>query len=233
MTARSALGYVPRMTRAERTRRRHAPAHLGAAGLRAVAFTALLVALAGGALWWQANRHPPAIDEPEAPREAMVLKDGRLHLTNATTPFTGQVTERYPDGVLRSRSRVRDGRPHGESRGWYPNGQLQVLEHFEDGVSHGLRLKWHDNGQKQSEAPVVHGVIEGTFRRWHPDASLAEEIPMKAGKPDGWAKAFHPDGSLKAEALMNSGQVVTQRFFNPPDPGQSPGDRPPLKRAGD
>lgn len=210
------------MTRGKSGPGKHDQACQGSARLRAMAFAAFLLAMVGGTLWWHLSRRPRTIEEPEVSREVLVLKDGRLFLTNATAPFTGHATERYPDGVLRSRSRLQDGKPHGESRGWYPNGQLQVLEHFEEGVSHGLRLKWHDNGQKQSEATIVHGVVEGVFRRWNPDASLAEEIPMKNGQPDGWAKAFHPDGSLKAEALMNSGQVVTQRFFNPASPAGTP-----------
>lgn len=187
---------------------------LGAAGVRGLAWLGLALLLAGGGAWWWRTRQSGAVDGPEVSRESLVLKEERLYLTNAPTPFTGIVVERYPDGVVRSRSGVKDGKLQGESRGWYPNGQLQVLEHFEVGVSHGVRTKWHENGERQSEAQIVRGVIEGVFRRWHPEGGLAEEIPMKAGQPDGLAKSFNPDGSPKAEAVLNAGQVVTQRFFN-------------------
>jgi antitoxin component YwqK of YwqJK toxin-antitoxin module len=184
------------------------------ASLRAMAWMGLAVLLAGAGAWWWKTRQGGAVEGPEVARDALILKDERLYMTNATAPFNGVVVERYPDGVVRSRSGVREGKLQGESRGWYPNGQLQVLEHFEAGISHGLRTKWHENGERQSEASIVQGVIEGVFRRWHPEGGLAEEIPMKAGQPDGLAKSFNPDGSPKAEAVLKSGQVVTQRFFN-------------------
>ena len=186
----------------------------GAMRMRFLAWLGLALLLAGGGAWWWKTRQSGVVEGPEVSRESLVLKDERLYLTNAPTPFTGIVLERYPDGVVRSRSGVKEGKLQGESRGWYPNGQLQVLEHFEAGVSHGVRTKWHENGERQSEAQIVRGVIEGVFRRWHPEGGLAEEIPMKAGQPDGLAKSFNPDGSPKAEAVLNAGQVVTQRFFN-------------------
>jgi len=184
-----------------------------------------LILVAGLAWWWRVGKGKPA-ELPEVARDALVLRDGRLYPTNSATPFEGVVVERYPDGVVRSRSDVRGGRLNGESRGWYPSGQIQVLEHFEDGVSHGTRTKWHENGERQSEANIAKGVIEGVFRRWHPEGGLAEEIPMKEGQPDGLAKSFEIDGSPKAEALMKGGQVVTQKFFKATKPSAPLTTRP-------
>ena len=159
---------------------------------------------------------PPAAppQNVEARRDSLKLRDGLLYRPGETQPFTGSMTEYYPDGTLQSRSVVCNGLLHGVSEGWYTNGQRQVLEHFVAGVAHGPRTKWRPDGQKLSEAEVVDGRLEGMFRRWHENGALAEEIPMKAGEPDGVARAFNPDGSLKAEARLQAGQVLAQRFAN-------------------
>lgn len=182
------------------------------AGLRVLGGLGLFALFIGLAWWAFRPAPPPRI--VEARRDTLTLRDGLLYRPGEAQPFTGSMTEYYPDGALQSRSAVSNGLLHGVSEGWHPNGQRQVLEHFVAGVAHGSRTKWRPDGQKLSEAEVVEGRLEGMFRRWHENGALAEEIPMKAGEPDGVARAFHPDGSLKAEARLQAGQVLAQRFAN-------------------
>ncbi len=150
----------------------------------------------------------------EVPREALVLRAGQLYLTNAAAPFTGQLIERYPEGGLRARSAIRNGRLEGKSEGWFTNSQPQVVEYFVAGVSHGPRTKWYPNGNKQSEAAIVAGKLQGVFRRWHPDGGLAEEISMNDGQPDGVSRSYYPSGYLKAQAQLQKGQVVKQESWS-------------------
>ena len=150
----------------------------------------------------------------EVPREALVLREGQLYLTNAAAPFTGQLIERYPEGGLRARSAIRNGRLEGKSEGWFTNSQPQVVEYFVAGVSHGPRTKWYPNGNKQSEAAIVAGKLQGVFRRWHPDGGLAEEISMNDGQPDGVSRSYYPSGYLKAQAQLQKGQVVKQESWS-------------------
>lgn len=164
---------------------------------------AILLALRPG------GRPAPA----EVDRAELTLIDGRLHGKGESVPFTGFMIERYPDGLLQSRTSVSNGLLEGLSEGWYTNGQRQVLEHFQAGVSHGQRVKWYANGVKLSEANIVQGKIEGVFRRWHDNGVLAEEIPMKAGQPDGLSRAYYSNGRLKAEARLRAGQVLEQKFW--------------------
>lgn len=151
---------------------------------------------------------------PEVDRADLTLVDGRLHRHGESAPFTGSMIERYPNGLLQSRTSVSNGLLQGLSEGWYTNGQRQVLEHFQAGVSHGQRVKWYPTGVKLSEANIVQGKIEGVFRRWHDNGVLAQEIAMKQGQPDGPSRAYYPNGRLKAEARLSAGEVVEQRFWD-------------------
>lgn len=189
-----------------------------------------LLILALFVLAWFLRSRPQPAPAVEVERAALVLREGRLHVTNATVPFTGFVIEHYPGGALQSRSAVSNGRLEGLSEGWYTNGQVQVREHFVAGVSHGLRTKWHDNGQKQSEAPITEGKLNGMFRRWYPDGGLAEEIPMNEGQPDGVSMAYHPGGFLKARVVLRKGEVLEKKYWDEKDrmpaPSASGGDAP-------
>lgn len=186
---------------------------------------AIAVLLAAGALAITSvlllKRGTPSATVVEIRRDQLVLRDGLLCSTNSASPFTGIVTEVYPDGLPMSRSVVVAGKLDGLSEGWHTNGVRQVEEHFVAGVSHGPRTKWHPNGQKASEATVVSGHIEGLFRRWHDNGQLAEEITLRADQPQGPARAYYPSGFLKASAVMNDGKAEQQKFW---DDGQQRGE---------
>ena len=160
-----------------------------------------------------ALRTPPGIIIEEVRREALILRDGRLYRAGETAPFSGVMTEYYPDGILQSRSRISQGLLEGLSEGWHTNGHIQIQERFMAGISHGQRTKWHANGIKLSEATIVQGKMEGLYRRWNEGGSLVEEIPMKAGQPEGVAKSFFPSGFVKAEAMLRDGRLMEQHFW--------------------
>lgn len=180
----------------------------------------LVLGLLAAGAWWFLESRPPAPNRAEAALTDLVRSDGRLFLRGTTNaPFTGWMTEHYPEGAVKSRSQVVDGLLHGVSEGWRTNGQLQVREHFVGGVAEGPVTKWHPDGTRLSEGLARAGRLEGTFRRWHPNGVLAEEVTLRAGQPDGLSRAWFPSGHLKAEVELEQGRVVRQQFW--PD-GQQP-----------
>ena len=169
-------------------------------------------ALLVGVLALPSRRRPPTV--PEVDRSQLTLREGRLVGLGEAKPFTGVLTERYPNSGWKSRSPVSNGLLEGLSEGWFTNAMKQVEEHFQAGVSHGTRIKWHPNGKKLSEVLIVHGQLEGFFRRWHENGALAEEIPMKQGQADGVSRAYFPSGCLKAEARLREGKVLEHHYWN-------------------
>lgn len=159
--------------------------------------------------------HPRAVlVEPTLELAEVLRVDGRLvRLTATNEVFTGWITERHPDGNLKSRSRVENGLLQGPSEGWYANGQIQVREHFATGIAEGLRVKWHANGATQSVATLVQGKVQGRFLRWHENGALSEEVRMEAGRADGLSRAYYASGFVKAEVRLKAGQVLEQRFW--------------------
>src|SRR5215813_9609592 len=177
---------------------------------------ALLVALALatlsgiGLLAWRPVRTKPDPPPPEVLRRDLELHDGRWYRAGGTNPYTGWMTDEYPDGTPLFRSAVSNGMLNGLSQGWYTNGQIQIQEFFQNNLSHGLRQKWYANGRLMSEATIVEGKLEGTFRRWHETGHLAEQMDMKNDKPDGLARAFYPSGFLQFETRVREGVVLAR-----------------------
>ena len=177
-------------------------------GISAAVFAVLLL----GAIVLS-RRTPPKSSLREVPARELTLRDGRSYWKDEGAPFTGIISETYPDGRPKSRTVLSNGVLQGVSEGWYTNGVLQVREHFVEGVSHGLREKWFDNGVKTSEATIKEGKIEGTFKRWHENGKLSEEVEMRGGNPNGTSVAYYPSGSLKARARLENGKVIEQKFW--------------------
>ena len=173
-----------------------------------VAAAALVILLT--LVYQRAHRPLPPI---EVAGSKLVLRDGKLFLTNGNSAFTGLMIERFTNGLLKSRTGVVDGRLQGVSEGWHANGQLQVVEHFAAGVSDGLRIKFYPSGQKQSEGRIVAGQFDGAYRRWHTNGQLAEQIEFRRGRPEGESLAYFKTGHLKTRATLRSGAVVEHRSW--------------------
>ena len=186
----------------------------------------LALAAIGGLIGFQVFRlrSPKPSPVPEASAGQLVLRQGRMYRRNQSEPFTGALVERYPNGTLKSRSRLVAGFMDGISEGWYTNGQMEVREHFQAGVSHGLRTKWYEQGKLLSETTIREGEHDGTFRRWHENGQLAEAVEMKQGHPEGVSSAYYPSGHLKARAQIQNGQLVEQKFWKD-------GELPPASAA--
>lgn len=174
--------------------------------------TGLLVLLAVAAVvLWPRRAAEPAL--PEVTRAELVERDSRLHRTDEAQPFSGWLVERYPDGRLRSRSRLTEGRLTGVSEGWYPDGTLEIREYYVDGMCEGLRTRWHTNGVVMSQTRFVAGKPDGVFRRWHPNGVLAEQIEFRDGREHGTSLALYPSGHLRASARVAEGELVDNEFW--------------------
>jgi hypothetical protein len=156
--------------------------------LRWLVPAALAVALA--CAYWVTRSGPAEPAGPEVTQEALHATPDGLRMHGAETLFTGFMLTHYPDGSLRSRSQVVDGRLHGVSEGWYPDGQIETRESFVRGVSHGVRLRWHANG------------------------CVAQIIHLRDGQPHGLSAAYFPNGDLQARVEMENGKPVHREFWN-------------------
>ncbi|MBC8011163.1 MAG: hypothetical protein H7067_13825 [Burkholderiales bacterium] len=156
---------------------------------------------------------PPSVSIPAPPaptaalaahevlRDALVLRDARLHLVATDALFTGTLVERYTSTAIRARIDIREGLAHGLSLGWYDTGEPEVRETFVAGRSHGLRTRWYKNGQRRSEAEIREGRLNGPYREWHENGRLAVEMTLAADVPAGPVRRWTATGHSMPDHL--------------------------------
>lgn len=150
---------------------------------------------------------------PTVHRQHLEDREGQWFQTGDLRAFTGWMVDTYPDGAVRLRSSLVDGRLHGISEGWSTNGVRELRESFKLGLADGVRTTWYPNGHQRSEGTLVAGLQQGEFRQWHDTGGLAARIKFKNGQPHGLSQAWYPSGCLQAEALMTQGHVAVRHFY--------------------
>ena len=136
----------------------------------------------------------PLLAPGEVLRDALELRDGRLHRIDTGERFTGTLVERYSSTAIRARIEIRDGLAHGLSLGWYDTGEAEVRENFVAGRSHGLRTRWFKSGQRRSEAEIQDGRLHGYFCEWHENGTLAVDMTLLADRPVGAVRRWDAEG---------------------------------------
>jgi hypothetical protein len=92
-------------------------------------------------------------------------------------PFTGVVTEHWPDGRLRAEETYLLGRKEGKSREWNHAGQLIEEESLKNGVADGISRTWHENGRLAHERICEHGARLASTS-WDADGTVVDEFKI-------------------------------------------------------
>jgi antitoxin component YwqK of YwqJK toxin-antitoxin module len=86
-------------------------------------------------------------------------------------PFTGEIVETTPAGVVVTEFSVVAGLQHGSSRTWYGDGTLKTESTVERGVAVGTARLWHPNGQLAEERDFDERGHNVARRRWTADGT--------------------------------------------------------------
>lgn len=93
-------------------------------------------------------------EPPPVPYGRLDWKDEMFYLDGQ--PFTGVAEDKHPNGQLRSRYPIEQGRIHGVVREWWDNGQPSTETHFEHGLRHGSNRYWNREGRLLKEQVYDH-----------------------------------------------------------------------------
>lgn len=107
--------------------------------------------------------------------QAVTQKNGRLYREDILDePFTGSVTEEFPDGSISLQTSYYKGLPHGQQVRNFPNGQKALEANFDQGVLVGVKSRWWPNGLIREEAYWSEGKYIGR-RLWDRTGRLVKE----------------------------------------------------------
>lgn len=157
-----------------------------------------------------------AQDAPRVLETAALVERGGLVLEGATEqPFTGTVIARHPDGRLRQRYAVLDGRADGAWMEWHETGGVRLYAEWKQGLGDGVWVYFHPNGEISERAQVRDDIWDGVAEGWHENGSKAFESRFDRGvRPDPvrrWTpagEAFGPWVDLRGGPEVQ--QVLTE-----------------------
>lgn len=89
-------------------------------------------------------------------------------------PFTGEVIEKSPDGVVVVSKQYVNGMEHGPYRTWYREGVPELEGQHNYGLPTGTFREWYENGQLALEKDFDDRGEVVSYKHWDEDGVLVE-----------------------------------------------------------
>jgi antitoxin component YwqK of YwqJK toxin-antitoxin module len=115
----------------------------------------------------------------------------------------------YYDGVGEQEveANYKDGKQHGDTRGWYENGQKAFESERKDGEQHGDARGWYENGQKAFEDEWEDGKLV-TSKVWLLNGSDCPDTNVQDGT--GTMVTYDKDGKESSRDEFKNGIKVSE-----------------------
>jgi antitoxin component YwqK of YwqJK toxin-antitoxin module len=142
-----------------------------------------------------------------------ITKDGVELTAFEGKPFTGFVTESYPNGKPKTWKTIKDGITNGQWQEWSENGTLRYNAYWKDGKGHGLWQYFHDNGALKYEESYILDIPTGISRSYYNSGRLEHDFFYLNGKKDGIWSYYNEAGVLiKTETYQNDSLLSTKEI---------------------
>lgn len=139
-----------------------------------------------------------------------IKKDGIELTTFQGKPFTGFLTESYPNGKPKTWITMKDGLANGQWQEWLENGKLRYNAYWKDGKGHGLWQYFHDNGTLKYEESYIMDIPNGISRAYYDNGQLKDDFFWLQGKKQGvWTSYSETTVVLKIEIYDDNKLVST------------------------
>jgi antitoxin component YwqK of YwqJK toxin-antitoxin module len=123
----------------------------------------------------------------------MEKKDGKWHLKNTATPYSGPIIDYYINGKKQGEGVFKDGKIDGLRTVYYPNGKKSFYRHYTNGIENGESAEYFPTGQIKQQGVFKNGEEDGLWKQWYSTGQLKRETQFKEGKaqPTKEAEKFH------------------------------------------
>jgi antitoxin component YwqK of YwqJK toxin-antitoxin module len=141
-----------------------------------------------------------------------ITKEGVEITTFEGQPYTGYLTETYPNGKQKTWKTVKDGITNGQWQEWLENGKLSYNAYWKDGKGHGLWQYFHDNGTLKYEESYIMDTPNGISRAYYDNGQLKDDFFWLQGKKQGvWTSYSETGVVLKTEIYDNDNLIPAKK----------------------
>ena len=124
-------------------------------------------------------------------------------------PYSGYFVTFYPDGSLKEKTGVFNGKKQNQSIKWYPDGHLQEVASYHEGKLHGVKKFWSSDTSHVlvKQLNYQFGKAHGAQKQWYPTGELYKKLNMNMGREEGMQQAFRKNGDLYANYEARNGRI--------------------------
>lgn len=96
--------------------------------------------------------------------------------------YTGEYTDKYPNGIIKFKGFYRFGKMHGQWMSFYPSGLAWSELHYDKGLRHGPNITYFTSGQKRYEGFYKDDRQDSTWSYFDTTGKLSEKVVFKNSK---------------------------------------------------
>ncbi len=124
-------------------------------------------------------------------------------------PFSGYVVSKYPDGSMKEKVGVLNGKKQNRTTKWFANGELKMLANYHKGQLHGKKKRWSIENDHILVALLNYhlGKVHGEQKLWYTSGEIYKKLKMNMGKEEGIQQAFRKNGKLYANYEAKEGRI--------------------------
>ncbi|MEM1123354.1 MAG: hypothetical protein AAGJ18_23135, partial [Bacteroidota bacterium] len=124
-------------------------------------------------------------------------------------PYSGYMVSYYPNGTLKEKTGVLNGRRQNLSSQWYADGHLKQIANYNKGKLHGEKKMWTSDANHVLVAQLnfAKGRAHGAQTQWYVTGELYKKLNLNMGKEEGLQQAFRENGELYANYEARNGRI--------------------------
>ncbi|NJO86830.1 MAG: toxin-antitoxin system YwqK family antitoxin [Lewinella sp.] len=124
-------------------------------------------------------------------------------------PFTGFITESYPNGKSKTWITMKDGLANGQWQEWLENGQLRYNAYWLNGKGHGLWQYFHENGRLKYEESYIMDLPNGISRAYYDNGQLKDDFFWLQGQKQGVWTSYSETGVVLKTEIYDDNKLVS------------------------
>lgn len=137
------------------------------------------------------------------------ISDLKLIVIVLLFPFivscTKTVTEKYPDGTLKSEVTIKRGAKNGPAKYYFPNGALELSVNYKDDKLDGIYEKFNAQGNKTESTLYAGGLKNGKSEMFYDTGEIQVSANFTNDTIHGDYKEFYQNGQMKVSGQYNKG----------------------------
>ena len=96
--------------------------------------------------------------------------------------YTGDYTDRYPNGLVKFKGFYRFGERHGMWLSFYPTGIAWSEMHYDKGLRHGPNIAYYENGEIRYSGFYKNDEKDSVWSYYDTIGKIAEKVLFKDDK---------------------------------------------------